>query len=171
MQKKPLDKIKIQEIADESGVNRQTFYYHFEDVYSLLKWTIISDAKQIVAKNADSDNYISVVTDVYEYIGKNKSVFLNIMNSKACEYFVDVVQNLFYEGMRNVIDNLKESEGVSDFYKDFIAQFYANAINGISFTWLKYNSVTQMSPSELVKMIDLVATGNIKRSLLKCREI
>ena len=35
---KPLDKITVREITEECGVNRQTFYYHFEDIYDLLKW-------------------------------------------------------------------------------------------------------------------------------------
>ena len=171
MQKKPLDKIKIQEIADDSGINRQTFYYHFEDVYALLHWTIMNDGKELSKKYAKADNYISVVTEMYDYMAKNKSVIMNILNSKASDYFTNVVQDLFYQGIRNVIDNLQESEGVSDYYKNFIAKFYSNAIYGISINWIKSSSVTEMSPNDLVKMIDLMATGNIKRSLLKCRDI
>mgnify|MGYP000490884977 CR=1 FL=1 len=29
---KPLDKITISDIADECGMNRMTFYYHFQDI-------------------------------------------------------------------------------------------------------------------------------------------
>lgn len=33
MEQKPLNKISIREICDGCGVNRQTFYYHFADLY------------------------------------------------------------------------------------------------------------------------------------------
>ena len=36
---KPLDKITIRELADDCGLKRQAFYYHFQDIYDLLdKW-------------------------------------------------------------------------------------------------------------------------------------
>ena len=37
MEKKPLSKITVSEIIADCGVNRKTFYYHFEDIYALLK--------------------------------------------------------------------------------------------------------------------------------------
>ncbi|HCY78991.1 MAG TPA: dihydroxyacetone kinase transcriptional activator DhaS, partial [Clostridiales bacterium] len=35
---KPIDKITVKDLVEECGVNRQTFYYHFDDVYDLLEW-------------------------------------------------------------------------------------------------------------------------------------
>lgn len=40
METKPLNRITIRELVEACGVNRKTFYYHFEDIYSLLKWTL-----------------------------------------------------------------------------------------------------------------------------------
>ena len=36
MQKTPFDKITVKDLVKECGVNRQTFYYHFQDIYELL---------------------------------------------------------------------------------------------------------------------------------------
>ena len=35
--KKPLDKITVRDIVDDCGVNRNTFYYYFQDVYAVLE--------------------------------------------------------------------------------------------------------------------------------------
>ena len=35
MLKKPVNKITINDIAEDCGVNRATFYYHFKDIYDL----------------------------------------------------------------------------------------------------------------------------------------
>lgn len=37
VEEKPLDKITIQDIANKCGINRNTFYYHFDDIYSLIE--------------------------------------------------------------------------------------------------------------------------------------
>ena len=46
-----LDKITIKDIVDECGVNRNTFYYHFQDVYDLMDWIFIIEAKQVIDEN------------------------------------------------------------------------------------------------------------------------
>ena len=35
--KKPLDKITVRDIVDDCGVNRNTFYYYFQDIYAVLE--------------------------------------------------------------------------------------------------------------------------------------
>ena len=36
LEERPLSKITVKDIVDECGINRNTFYYHFEDISS--KW-------------------------------------------------------------------------------------------------------------------------------------
>ena len=38
LEKKPIDKITIREITDDCGMTRNTFYYHFQDIYDLCSW-------------------------------------------------------------------------------------------------------------------------------------
>lgn len=42
--KKPFHKITINDITEECGVSRMTFYYHFKDIYDLVEWSFIEDA-------------------------------------------------------------------------------------------------------------------------------
>lgn len=37
--KKPVNKITINDITEDCGVNRATFYYHFKDIYDLIEWS------------------------------------------------------------------------------------------------------------------------------------
>ena len=37
-EQKPFDKISISDITGECGLNRQSFYYHFQDKYELLSY-------------------------------------------------------------------------------------------------------------------------------------
>ena len=41
---KPLNKITINDITEDCGVNRMTFYYHFKDIYDLVDWIMVEDA-------------------------------------------------------------------------------------------------------------------------------
>ena len=35
---KSLDKITINELAEDCGISRMAFYYHFKDIYDLVAW-------------------------------------------------------------------------------------------------------------------------------------
>ena len=49
--KKPLHKITINDITEECGINRMTFYYHFKDIYDLVEWTCVEDAVRALEGN------------------------------------------------------------------------------------------------------------------------
>lgn len=48
LEKKPLNKITITEIIKDCNMNRNTFYYHFEDIYALFKWTLESESMKLL---------------------------------------------------------------------------------------------------------------------------
>lgn len=35
--KKPLDKITVRDLVDDCGINRNTFYYYFQDIYAVME--------------------------------------------------------------------------------------------------------------------------------------
>ena len=44
LSKTTLDSITIQDITDDAEVSRKTFYYHFQDIYDLLRWMFQEEA-------------------------------------------------------------------------------------------------------------------------------
>jgi AcrR family transcriptional regulator len=40
---KSLDKITINELAEDCGISRMAFYYHFKDIYDLVEWVCVED--------------------------------------------------------------------------------------------------------------------------------
>ena len=48
-QTKTFDKISVKDISLQCGINRQTFYYHFEDKFILLKWIYEHDIEDYKA--------------------------------------------------------------------------------------------------------------------------
>ena len=38
MKKATLNQITVKDVVTDCGVNRQTFYYHFQDIYDLVEW-------------------------------------------------------------------------------------------------------------------------------------
>ena len=49
LEKKDIEFISITEITKKAGVNRSTFYLHYEDIYDLLEETIVNLNKKFIS--------------------------------------------------------------------------------------------------------------------------
>ena len=93
MEKKTFSKITVTEIIKECGVNRKTFYYHFQDIYALLKWMVQQDAVEVVKQFDLVSNIEDAIRFVMDYIEKNEHLI-------ACAYDSvghDIVKSFFYD--------------------------------------------------------------------------
>lgn len=72
MEKKPLSKITVSKIIADCGVNRKTFYYHFEDIYALLKWMLEEETVNVVKQFDLLVDYREAVVFVMHYVRENK---------------------------------------------------------------------------------------------------
>lgn len=50
MEHTPLNKISVKHLVDDCGLNRQTFYYHFQDIFELLGWIYKTEAVESIAE-------------------------------------------------------------------------------------------------------------------------
>ena len=53
--KKPLDKITIHDLTEECGISRMAFYYHFKDIYDLVEWACVEDARRALEAKCQNE--------------------------------------------------------------------------------------------------------------------
>lgn len=138
LKEKPFSKVTVSEIIDSCKVNRKTFYYHFEDIYALLKWTLEQEAIDVV-KNFDLiAEYDEAVTFVMDYIEENNDFLKNIYYSVGREE----LKRFFYFDFTGIVCSIvDEAENklkltVSKEYKDFVVNFFTEALVGILVDWI-----------------------------------
>ena len=78
MQTKPFSKITVSELIKVCNINRNTFYYHFEDTNALLKWTLEQEAVQVVKKFDLITENKDAIYFVMDYVDENHKMILNI---------------------------------------------------------------------------------------------
>ena len=64
--KKPLNKITINDITEDCGVNRMTFYYHFKDIYDLVEWACLEDARRALDEKKTYDTWQQGLLQIFE---------------------------------------------------------------------------------------------------------
>ena len=64
LQKKFLDDITVKELVEECEVNRQTFYYHFQDIYDLLRWFLEHETSEALRGCRISSSVRSICSQI-----------------------------------------------------------------------------------------------------------
>jgi len=122
--KKPLDKITISDIADDCGMNRMTFYYHFQDIYDLIAWSFDEDAEKILAGKKSYETWQEGYLAIFLSILENKPLIMNVYRSVSRDQLEQFLFKVSYRLLRNVVEEEDKERVVSEEDKDFIANFY-----------------------------------------------
>lgn len=171
MKKKPFDKIKIREIVEECGLNRQTFYYHFQDVFALVEWMYRYDGMQIVNNNYENRDILAVARVMADYIEKNREELTSIIESKAEAYFFDFLITSVGQCFDKIIDEKSAGLKLSNEYKKFLSRYYTNAVIGVTHDWIKSPSSFRMTADELIEMFRATTLGSMNLAFDNYRNI
>lgn len=132
MLKKPLSKISVRELIEDCNVNRKTFYYHFDDIYALVKWMLDQEAIELVKQFDLTVNYKEAISFTLDYVETNKHILNCAYDSMGRDGLKRFLYQDFIAVMRSIIDGCERQLGLSvdEDFKQFAAGFYAEAVAG-----------------------------------------
>ena len=139
MKNKAFSKITVTEIINASGVNRKTFYYHFEDIFALLKWMFDEEAIEVVKHFDLLVNYEEAIRFVMNYVEENDYIISCAYDSIGREEMKRFFYADFVGVVTSVIDAAEQSLGISidPSFKEYVAKFYTEALSGMLIDWVK----------------------------------
>lgn len=118
---RPFSKITVQDIVSECNINRNTFYYHFENNYDLLYFAYSQEVQFIVDSFHEAKASIPKAMDfVLDYIDKNNSLCLCAYESLGEKQLRTIVEKDLFTFARETIEFYAQANGVK-FSEDFIA--------------------------------------------------
>lgn len=161
--KKSLTKITINDITEDCGINRMTFYYHFKDIYDLVEWSCLEDARRALEDNKTHDTWQQGFLQIFKAVRENKPFIMNVYRcvhrEQVEKYLNPLVDNL----IRNVIEEESVGITVRDEDKMFISQIYSYVFIGIMIDWI--NDDMNEDPQKIVDRLSILIQGSVKESL------
>lgn len=161
----PLDKITVKNITDDCGVNRNTFYYHYSDIYQLLEEIFLAEAQKSVDEMVIGQSWEEGLKTGLCFVKENKKLIYHVYNSLHREtierYLYSVSLDFANKFIGNASKQLKLD--VSDEDKKFIASFYKYAIVGIVLDWLEGGMKSE--PDDLIAKMSTLLTGTLRTAL------
>ena len=161
--KKPLTKITINDIAEDCGINRMTFYYHFKAIYDLVEWSCLEDARKALEEKKTYETWQQGFLQIFEAVRDNKPFVMNVYRCVHREqverYLKPLVDNL----LMGVVNEEAEGMTVREEDKEFIARVYSYIFVGLMLDWIKEDMKEE--PEEIVEKLATMVRGSVKEAL------
>jgi len=150
LEKKDFAFITVKEICESAGVNRSTFYLHYETIEDLLSESTEFIYKQFVTHmNEEPSEFISKIgtcpldelylitpnymTPYLEYVKEHHRLFRTV-TEKADTFRLDLTYTkMFY----HIFEPILKRFGVPESDRKYLMTFYIHGLNAIITEWLK----------------------------------
>lgn len=167
---KSFSKITVSELVRECNLNRKTFYYHFEDIYALLKWTLEQETFEVVRQFDLTTDCQDAFLYVIGYIEQN-SFFLNCIYDSLGR---DQMKRFLYQDLVGIIDSVvqnaeqEQSAPLPGNLHRFLTEFYTEGIAGMLINTFQENRVLRRE--DLIEYFSLIVRTSIPATVRQARQ-
>ena len=163
MSVKPIGKITVKDLVEICGVNRQTFYYHFDDVYDLLEWVFEEDANRFLPQKVVYEHWREDIMIYLDYLQENSTFALNVYNSNSRLYMLRYLEEKMEGCIRSFAEIVSEGQNIDRQDFEFVVKFYSKCAIGLISQWM---DLGMQLPKEItVERILKVMDGSVERYL------
>ena len=133
---RPLSKITVKDIAAECGINRNSFYYHFSDLPTLLETILTEEAGRLVRIETESGSLYEHIMSAVDFAIENKSAVYHIYNSASRELFEQYLERISLKAITDYMETTQKVNDISPEDKDVIVLYYKCLLIGFVIDWL-----------------------------------
>ncbi len=154
MSKESLDEITVKRLSDMCGIKRQTFYYHFRDIYDLLTWIFLNED---IKTRSPVTNWQDAVRVITKYVNKNKKFIKNTVSSAGRELFQQFVASYLYSFSLRKFVSIDKTNIVPSDDRRFYVNYFVSGITNSIMMWI--DSGMKENEDKLIAHLDIVVKG------------
>lgn len=136
LDEKPFSKITVKNIVERCGINRNTFYYHYQDIPALLEEILISRIDALVEKHCQIGSLEDCIAITVQYFTENKKSVMHVYRSLPREIFIQHLNHLLMYLVREYITNISSALSIAPEDKEIIVRYFKCLLVGIFLDWL-----------------------------------
>ena len=158
LNRKPLSKITVREIVDDCGINRNTFYYHFQDIPSLLEYQIQMVIDSIQVDPSSETSLMEGIRPTVDYMLEHKKIIMNLYNSLGKEMLLKGIRGICSRVVEKFITNRIGDREVSLRDMELLSRFQTAMMTGVLIDWLE-NQMSYDLTSDIARAVVLFGQG------------
>lgn len=165
---RPLSQITVKDIVEKCGINRNSFYYHFHDIPSLIEEIVTEEADRIISEYRTLDSLEMGFNAAIDFAKKNRRAILHIFKSVNRDIFEQYLWKVCDHVVVSFCETLFADHPISDEDREIIMQFYKAQCFGMVIDWLR-NGMKDDVHLRIHRICEL-QKGMIEEMIHRCTE-
>ena len=133
---RPLNQITVKDIVEECGVNRNTFYYHFQDIPTLIKDIFTERAEALLKQRPDYASLEDALDEAVQTVIKNKRIIYHLYRSADRALVEMYLMRICEQVILSYIHDSRGELPISQEDKTIIVRYYKCQCFGMIIDWL-----------------------------------
>lgn len=154
LNQQPLSKISVRDIVEDCGINRNSFYYHFQDIPSLIEEIIKEDADRIIEQHPTVNSLWECINIMFRYALENKKAVLHIYNSANRDIYEKSMMKLCEYVVTKYLETVFGKDPESEKARASAIIFFKCELFGLSFEWIE-KGMKEDAIEEIYSLADL----------------
>lgn len=166
LNEKPLSQITVRDIVDDCGVNRNTFYYYYQDLPQLIESIVDEDAERIIREHPRVDSLEDCINAVLEFALKNRKAVMHIYHSVNRDIYEQYQWRVCTYVVTTYVDGVLGEKQLSPQDRITIIDYFKCVSFGVIMGWLE----TGMNPDALERFqrIFELKHGDLEQLIDRC---
>lgn len=136
LEERPLGKITVKDITDECGINRNSFYYHYQDIPTLLSEIVADDASSIIAHYPTVESVEECLNCAIEFAVEHKRIVKHIFDSVNRDILEQYLMRVSEYIVTTYLNTVLKDEGLSEKDTAAIVRYYKCTLFGFVVDWM-----------------------------------
>ena len=136
LEERELNKITVKDIVDECGINRNTFYYHFEDISSLIEAIIIREVDHVMTQYRDIASMEECIEMAMRLVSDHKHAIYHIYHSSNRDFLERRLMEICKYAATQFVEKTAGDQLIRPEDRDLIVQSYQCELFGWVIDWL-----------------------------------
>ncbi len=157
--------VTVQDIVTRAGINRATFYRHYQDKFDLLDQFAKavnqlpdspSDSRSPIGADATVEKMIPGLVRILEHVRSHAKFFQVILGKNGDPAFADKIRQYIQSRIRRLLpEGLLSDENAADLYLGYVS---SGAVGVLSW-WLEHE--TPYSPEQLAAILSRIIAADL----------
>ena len=135
VQEKPLDEITVKDLVEDCGISRQTFYYHFQDIYAVVEWRFQTVTQELLEQTETMGRRESIEL-LLDVMRENKGLLLNTYRAFDRSYVERYLSKWSKPRLARIVEERAAHYRIDGEALDFIVDLYVFVLVNVLLNWV-----------------------------------
>lgn len=155
LNERPINKISVRDIVEDCGINRNSFYYHFQDIPSLLGEIITEETEKLIREYPSISSLDECFRAAFRFAQENKQAVLHIYHSVNRDVFTQGALRMSEYAVSSYIATVFPDDRLCERDKQIVIRFMKCQLFGMGIDWIE-QGMTDAAYDDLHRMLELV---------------